>query len=195
MAHGLSILIDVKNIFSDNIEVLILVAKIISNLSLHLDCIDDLFVAGWIGILAEWSRNEDVRLSAPSARALANLDTDTNDNNIYSRRIYLLHPMYRDKCQKKIDICFIHGLLGGVFVTWRQRDNKNKLNSNNLSEILDADILNQVIGDNYHEFIKDLSHDYQIREWNKLGNDYEFVLDDCPVSFNSEACGTFTCFG
>lgn len=74
--------------------------------------------------MAAWSRDEDIRLSAPAARALANLDLDDNKGEIYSQRIYPLHPLHRNRTQRKMDVIFIHGLLGGVFVTWRQRDSQ-----------------------------------------------------------------------
>lgn len=63
-----------------------------------------------------------MRLSGPAVRALANLDVDDNPSEKYHRRIYLLHPQHRDLGTPKLDVVFIHGLLGGVFVTWRQRD-------------------------------------------------------------------------
>lgn len=77
---------------------------------------------GWIGTLVEWSRNSDIRLSAPASRALANLDMDENEHIKYPRRIYLLHPLHKTRTNIKLDVVFLHGLLGGVFVTWRQRD-------------------------------------------------------------------------
>lgn len=77
---------------------------------------------GWIGTLVEWSQNSDIRLSAPASRALANLDVDENKDVKYPRRIYLLHPLNKIRGKIKMDVVFLHGLLGGVFVTWRQRD-------------------------------------------------------------------------
>lgn len=81
-----------------------------------------LICKGWIGILAAWSRHEDARLASPASRALVNLDFDDNENEQYFQRIYPLYPLHRVTPKRKLDIIFIHGLLGGVFVTWRQRD-------------------------------------------------------------------------
>lgn len=72
--------------------------------------------------MAAWSRHHDLKLAAPASRALANLDSDDNSNEKYSQRIYPLYPLHRVSFKTKMDVVFIHGLLGGVFVTWRQRD-------------------------------------------------------------------------
>lgn len=121
-AGGLPVLIDVQKKFSNNINICILLAKIISNLTMHEEYLEDIFKSGWIGILADWSRHRDAKLAGPAARALSNLDMDANNNEKFPRRIYLLHPMQRSQTASKLDVVFIHGLLGGVFVTWRQRD-------------------------------------------------------------------------
>ncbi|XP_043278487.1 protein SERAC1 isoform X2 [Venturia canescens] len=194
---GLPILIDVQKIFANNMEICILLAKIISNLSLHCEYLEDIFRSGWIGILAAWSRHPDVRLSAPASRALANLDTDENPNEKYPRRVYLLHPQHRVTNSPKLDVIFIHGLLGGVFVTWRQRD--LEASSSRFVETPTAyftsDTLHAVIGDHPQEFLKDLARDLKQREWKRIGHDYEVVLDDCPENMNARATGPFTCRG
>lgn len=73
-------------------------------------------------MLSRWSRSDDIRLSAQAICALANLDRDGNEGAKYPQRIYLLHPSHRVHVTTKMDVVFLHGLLGGVFVTWRQRD-------------------------------------------------------------------------
>ncbi|XP_017887632.1 protein SERAC1-like isoform X3 [Ceratina calcarata] len=122
IAGGLPLLMLIKRMFNDNINVCILLAKTISNISLHSEHLDDIFQSGWIGTLVEWSQSKDIRLSAPASRALANLDIDENENVKYPRRIYLLHPLHKTRGKIKLDVVFLHGLLGGVFITWRQRD-------------------------------------------------------------------------
>lgn len=63
-------------------------------------------------------KHEDVRISIPAARALANLQ---NEEESYKRHLYLLYPNYVGNKKPKVDVVFVHGLLGGVFFTWRQR--------------------------------------------------------------------------
>jgi len=72
--------------------------------------------------LSHWSRSDDIRLSAQAICALANLDRNENEDEKYSQSIYLLHPSHRAHVTTKMDVVFLHGLLGSVFVTWRQRN-------------------------------------------------------------------------
>lgn len=74
---------------------------------------------GWIAVLSEWIGHEDVRISIPAAKTLANLDV--NNDQEYSSCLYLLSPLTRSMKDREVDVVFIHGLLGGVFYTWRQR--------------------------------------------------------------------------
>lgn len=57
-----------------------------------------------------------------AAKALANLDLDDPNYVQYPPNVYPLHPRLRTRQKPKADIVFIHGLLGGVFFTWRQKD-------------------------------------------------------------------------
>ncbi|XP_015109817.1 protein SERAC1 [Diachasma alloeum] len=194
VAGGLPVLMEVQQRFSNDIDLSILLAKIISNLSLHSEYLDDIYRSGWIGVLASWARHEDVRVAAPAARALANLDVDFHGDEKFHKRIYLLHPMHRVSTKPELDAIFIHGLLGGIFVSWRQRNaDFDATNVENSQMAFETETLNLAIGDQPNEFIKDLAHDMQLREWKQISQDYEIVLDDCPVSMNSRACGPFTC--
>lgn len=70
--------------------------------------------------MSEWINHDDVRVSIPAAKTLANLDFDNEYE--YSRCLYLLSPLTRTTKHPEVDVVFIHGLLGGVFYTWRQRN-------------------------------------------------------------------------
>ncbi|RZC34964.1 conserved oligomeric Golgi complex subunit 7 [Asbolus verrucosus] len=117
--NGLPLLMEIHNRFKDNINVTATICRIISYLSMHRDLLDELHKSGWIGILAQWVKHDDVRISIPAAKALANLDLD--EDPIYLQRLYPLHPSTRTLRKPGADIVFVHGLLGGVFFTWRQR--------------------------------------------------------------------------
>lgn len=49
--------------------------------------------------------------------------------------------------------------------------------------------------DRPQEFFKDLVHDLELREWNRIGHDFEVILDDCPQNTNSCAGGPYFCKG
>ncbi|XP_033221806.1 protein SERAC1 isoform X2 [Belonocnema kinseyi] len=196
-AGGLAILMNVQKMFGTNLNINVLLAKIISNLSLHSEYLDDIFKSGWIGILVQWSRDKDFRLAAPAARALANLDVDDNKGEIYPPRIYPLYPLHRIQAERKMDIIFIHGLLGGVFVTWRQRDLSSL--PPEFAEPFRAefgpDSFSDMIDEYPQEFLKDLARDLKMQEWKRIGHDFEVILHDCPENINCRACGPFTCKG
>lgn len=79
------------------------------------------YFLGWIGVLAEWLKHSDIRIAVTAAKTLANLDLDDEYNHLFSPSIFALHPILRDEKEKLVDVIFVHGLLGGVFYTWRQR--------------------------------------------------------------------------
>lgn len=73
---------------------------------------------GLLSILAQWidkNENNDAELSCLAAGVLAGLENSTNRNNnseIYDPAVYLLYPTYRPQLEPKIDVIFIHGILG-----------------------------------------------------------------------------------
>ncbi|XP_031826616.1 protein SERAC1 isoform X2 [Nomia melanderi] len=193
-AGGLSVLMILKKIFNNNINICVLLAKTISNISLHSEYLEQIFQAGWIGTLVEWSHNPDIRLSVPASRALANLDVNESEHVKYPRRIYLLHPLHKSKTNTKLDVVFLHGLLGGIFITWRQRDDSpayavvDPYMANN-----GTDEVSTMIGEQSQDFLRDLAYDLRKREWDKLGQDFEIILDDFPQNINENTCGPYFC--
>jgi hypothetical protein len=58
----------------------------------------------------------------PAKRALHNLDFDELTPSL-PPGIYQLYPEYLgQKTDFDVDVVFVHGLLGGVFRTWRRQD-------------------------------------------------------------------------
>ncbi|KAF7390170.1 hypothetical protein HZH68_012027 [Vespula germanica] len=196
-ADGLRILMLIYKIFSNDIEMCVILANILSNISLHTEYLDDFFRSGWFSILVTWSKNKDIRLSVPAGCALANLDIDKNKHIKYHRHVYLLHPLHRTDTTSKLDVIFLHGLLGGVFITWRQRDIKDDTSKyeDPINKKRENSQTSTLISDYPQEFFKDLAYDLQTRAWKKLGRDYEVILDDCPVNVNYQSTGPFTCKG
>ncbi|XP_030557184.1 protein SERAC1 [Drosophila novamexicana] len=121
---GLMHLMELRKIFADDNETLSTLCKVLANLSLVPDAVEHFFVSGWVGALAEWQQCPDLRLQVISAKTMANLDHDDPNQFTYPPNVYPLHPRVRTRRKPKADIVFIHGLLGGVFITWRQRDRK-----------------------------------------------------------------------
>ena len=101
--------------------------KIIANISLFPETHDILFKSGWVGILAKWTRDTNLLVRLPASKALCNLDQKYGKCS-YGPGIYLVLPSDRvvkhvNKFSNQgVDVVLIHGLLGGVFYSWRQHD-------------------------------------------------------------------------
>jgi len=95
---------------------------------LHTIRINQHLLSGCFKILAELIGHEDIRVSVPASRALINCDIDKIEpNHRFYRNLYVIHPLHRtQQSSRKVDVVFIHGLLGSLFVTWRQRDISNQ---------------------------------------------------------------------
>lgn len=143
--NGLYLLMEIHNRFKHHDDVSILLCRILSNISVFPELLEDIYRTGWIGVLAEWMKSSDICLSLPAACALANLDTDDHFKALYGRELYILHPTERNDASTDVDVVFVHGLLGGVFFTWRQRDrNETTLGflGKEVEEIKGKDFLN-----------------------------------------------------
>lgn len=94
------------------------VLKILTILSVHCNLLTDFFQNGLIRDLSRLLRSKDIRLASSAAVCLTNLLGE----HCYRPGLYLLHPLYRTTTSHSCDTILVHGLRGGVFVTWRQRD-------------------------------------------------------------------------
>merc|ERR1719289_164840 len=125
----------------DNARIKSLIGKIISNFSLHEPMHQAIFKSGWVGILAAWKQHPNLLVSLPATKALSNMDQEFGQH-VYKPGIYLLLPNDRHVQHKNnlsnwgVDVVSIHGLLGGVFYTWRQQDtaNSHELSDDQVSE-------------------------------------------------------------
>lgn len=166
-----------------DVDVDLAVLKILTVLSLYTNLLTDFFQNGLVGELARLIKSRDIRLASSAAVCLANLSGEF----CYRPGLFLLHPLYRTKNVHLCDTLLVHGLRGGVFVTWRQRDKKCAepigiievtvsdvecepcdVDLNNKNRFLDPD-LQQVIED-----IKEFEDE-------ALLSSFEVVLQDLPV--------------
>ncbi|XP_069675082.1 protein SERAC1 isoform X2 [Periplaneta americana] len=194
---GLPLIVDLCRYFEDNIDINIMLVNLLCNISVQDDMLQDFFTTGCIGLLARWSKHSNIRLAVPAARALANIDVDDIPNVKFSHRLHLLHPTVRRIDVPKLDVVFIHGLLGGVFITWRQRDRDH----NNLSilegvtgfddgKYMDSDVSDEQT----KQYLQDMA-EFKQDEWDNLGSDFEMVLSDCPEESNSKGKGPYSYSG
>ncbi|KAL1122602.1 hypothetical protein AAG570_002932 [Ranatra chinensis] len=183
---ALPLILDVQKHLVGNLESTLLLGRLIMKISLYPELLKDLFVTGWIGIIAKWAQSSDQRLSIPAACALANLDQDSNCKYRYGPDVFILHPMFRSNETAHVDVVLIHGLLGGINYTWKQRTCNEPVtifgitSSGDSLEILCSKV--ELINDNPMDKFT-LSEDDE----ESLGSDYQFIMTDLPVSGNFES--------
>ncbi|XP_023376873.1 protein SERAC1 isoform X1 [Pteropus vampyrus] len=103
------------------------IMRIIGNMALNEHLHSPIVQSGWVSILAEAMKSQDIMEASHAARTLANLDRETVQEK-YQDGVYVLHPQYRTSQPIKADVLFVHGLMGAAFKTWRQQDNDQVLN-------------------------------------------------------------------
>ena len=105
-----------------------LAVQIVANLSQHSQLHVHIFQSGWVGLLAQLLTSPEIRLSIAAGKVLCNMDATSRRYGTFDSCVYLLHPLRDDGPPPpaddpwRVDVIFVHGLLGGVFWTWRQSD-------------------------------------------------------------------------
>ncbi|XP_039283277.1 protein SERAC1-like isoform X2 [Nilaparvata lugens] len=159
--------------------------KFIQNVSLIPNTLHQLFVTGWIKVLAEWLHHDDRTISVKAAHALANLDEDDAFTAYYGKNVLLLHPLHHlFNAKSFVDVIFVHGLLGGALSTWRQRERGSSDLPITLYDLKKTDPAKKKskfkrsdkTADKYIKTVTKLKR----QEWEKIGNDFEFVFSDFP---------------
>ncbi|XP_068620814.1 protein SERAC1 [Battus philenor] len=159
------------------------VLKILTVLSIHTCLLKDFFQNGLIGELCRLIKSEDVRLASSAAVCLANLSGE----NCFRPGLYLLHPLYRTRTKLSCDTLLIHGLRGGVFVTWRQRDPKFGeplvITDVGISNVKGPNIcIEDTVENNYLDIeLKEVLEDLTELDEESLLSNVEVVLQDIPI--------------
>ncbi|KAM4771664.1 protein SERAC1 [Rhinophrynus dorsalis] len=130
---GLQLLQRIYLLRKDSQKIQRSIVRIIGNLALHEHLHSEIVDAGWVSVLAEAMKSPYIIQSSHAARALANLDRDTV-NEQYPDGVYILHPQCRTSQSIKADVLFVHGLLGAAFKTWRQQDRDESLDERSVQE-------------------------------------------------------------
>ena len=170
-------------------EVEFAILKILCIFSLHVNLLTDFFQNGLIGNLARLLKSKDIRLASSAAVSLANLSGEY----CYRPGLFLLYPLYRTKDVQMCDTLLVHGLRGGVFVTWRQRDKKwseplgviEVAASSNDNDLCDEDYVNDTnrfLDPDLQQVIEDMK---ELEEEAFLSN-IEVVLHDIPINAKRE---------
>lgn len=140
---GLDILTDIYKNFSDNFNIKMILCKIITNMSSTQFLLDHLFKSGWIYLMSKLQNDEDLRIQVFASTFLNNLDKYDKSGYVYQPKLYPLYPRGKLNENPELDLVFVHGLLGGIWITWRVQNDSDMIafgNGNNGNE-------NQYFGD------------------------------------------------
>lgn len=177
--------------YRNNVDIDLAVLRILTVLSVHCNLLRDFFQNGLIGELSRLVRSKDVRLSSSAAVCLANLSGEY----CYRPGLYLLHPLYRTTTPHVCDTLLVHGLRGGVFVTWRQRDKKCQepigilevtVSDVDCDPCTETAVESKYLDPEIQQVLEDL---LEIKEESFLA-DYDVVLHDLPIEAKREPLST-----
>lgn len=123
MVNGgiLQILQHCNRIYPNDTEIQELIVRMVGNIAAFEYLHQFVYTSGWVTLLAHAIRSPETYISMQAHRALANLDTEEGSAK-FKDGIFLISPLKRANDKPVADIVFVHGMLGGAFYTWRQRD-------------------------------------------------------------------------
>lgn len=72
----------------------------------------------------KWKSHQNFRIQSWANRTLLNMDNDDPiyGNYKFGKQTVLLYPKNRSHQDAVIDVVLVHGLLGGVSFSWREKD-------------------------------------------------------------------------
>ena len=178
--------------FPHNLKLKSLIGQILANISQHPDLLEAVWRGGWVGRLAGWRSSPSLEVSLPAEKCLANMDAEYG-GSIFSPGIYLLAPSERlvrhtnSLSNWGVDVVFVHGLWGGLFFTWRQREREGEGGSSHCSHCWPRDWLLQdstardhvrLIGCDFHSYLSQWGNDCPAQNFNRnLQERSEDMLD------------------
>lgn len=192
-AGGLLTLIEVEKLYQDDIDMKLTLSRIIANLSVGSDADGDdddrsydFFASGWLNILSRWQKDIDMRMQVTTDLTLSNLDRDDPNCFTYESNVYPLYPKSRRENKPDVDVVFVHGLLGGVFLTWRQKDLKPQAASllEGITSVKEGVLTLQPTPPKPHPSISDTATQELIQalqEDEPLSSDWSVVFPDIPL--------------
>ncbi|XP_073997793.1 protein SERAC1 isoform X3 [Rhodnius prolixus] len=176
----LTLLMDTYRFLGSTNDAALLLVKLIKLIATYPEHLNDLYVTGWIGVLAKWVNDTDNRLSVPAATVLTNMDRDCGTK--LGKNLYLLHPTHRQIQETTaVDVVLVHGLLGGIHYTWSQRQACPEaktffgITTRNDDIFVKCAMNNSSIGDIPCTL-------FDLDEEDTVGSDFLHVLCDIPVS-------------
>lgn len=125
---GLELLTDIFKNFetSDMLDIRVILAKVVTNMSSAHEMMPKFFhKSGWIYLLSKWQLDNDLRIQVLASTGLHNLDKFDKSLFVYQPKLYPLHPRGRINKDPDLDVIFVHGILGGIFITWRVQKNSD----------------------------------------------------------------------
>lgn len=130
--QGLELLADIYKNFdkTDALDIRMILTKIVTNMSSAHESMPNYFhKSGWVYLLSKWQHDNDLRIQVLSSTGLHNLDKFENSGFVYQPKTYPLHPRGRIIKNPVLDVIFVHGILGGVFITWRVQKSEDFINN------------------------------------------------------------------
>ncbi|VVC24482.1 Armadillo-type fold,Armadillo-like helical,Alpha/Beta hydrolase fold [Cinara cedri] len=201
---GLQILMALYQYLQHDEEVAEEIGKLLSVASLNKDLTQDICVTGWISILFKWKNHQNFRIQSWANRTLLNMDNEDpiNGNYKFGKQTVLLYPKDRSHQDATIDVVLVHGLLGGVSFSWREKDLfiNEPLGLFDMSSKTDTYSTSNTItqkrpvDENMQDYI-DIYKEVKAREWNLVGKEFEFVLNDIPIKENTKGNGIYSLNG
>lgn len=123
---------DIYKNFKDDANIRMILSKIVTNMTSSApSIIDYFFKSGWIYLLSSWQQDEDLRIQVLASTSLHNLDKYDTSGFSYQPKLYPLYPRCNINEKPALDVIFVHGILGGIWITWRvQRESDMEDNGN-----------------------------------------------------------------